>query len=359
MNYLLFPIFNRLVKPSKILGLCSINESGEFNFHNFHFGNDTPFYKYEQEQVDDVLKQYADGSVISVFKKGFYGFNQYKEYWNEWKDLNSLLWMKGKDIEDGYYDPKNYVFLPLSYYSRYMKDLYNSRIFNRLFDVDQPKEIDSVLEASFNLDGKITVGKEKLYKYFDHYTKGGRFRDVISNSISMERSKRADIKSKGVKVYVDIDSYHIRLIDEKLGGMIPKNQRGHDWLIEQAYGDDKPPEEKQKKIVFTALYSENFDMLECEFTYMLQRKLHKFKSPTGRRNIPFNHIIQEMDVIRMSGFINKLYSNKSNILLYLYDGLLFDVNKSYLKEFLNECKEVIDMPFTVNIKDEMLKFNYS
>ena len=359
MNHLLFPIFNRLVNPTKILGITSINSDKEFTFHNINFGSDTPFYRYEKENVNDVLNLYDDNS-ITLFKKGYYTVKDINPTWKEWKNWNSLMWFKGQEIVDSFYNPKRYVYFPLAYYSRLLTDIANWKHFNKVFGINYDDNIEHLIEASSRLDGYYTLDGDRYYQYFDHYTKGARFRDVISNSISIERATRERIDAKGIKVYVDIDSYHLRLINEVFDGGMPRDQRGHNWLISEVFQEGKePPEEEQKKLIFTSLYSGNFDMLPCDWTDKLSRSLYKFKSPLGRKKIPFNYIIQEMDVLRMSKIINKLSCNESKILLYLYDGLLFDVKPNYLEDFLEVCSEVIDFPFTVKIGEEKIRINYS
>lgn len=359
MKHILFPIYNRLIKPTNIIGISSMDEDGQFKFHNFSFGNDTPFYKYEKEDRQTVLESYKDHEVLVLFKKGLYNLPDYQEITSHWKDLNTLLWMYNKEIIDFFYDTKKYIYTPLAKYSKTLRNLVNASYFDSLYSVYYPENIEHLLKASSKIDGSYKMKGKKFYKYFDHYTKGSRFRDVISNSISIESSKRADIETKGVGVYVDIDSYHLRLIDQILGGYIPRNERGHDWLMKQVFKEGKLPDvADQKKLVFTALYSENFSMLPCEFTEEIQMNKYKFKSPFKRKKIPFNYIIQEMDVLQMSKYINKLQSDKSEILLYLYDGLYFDVEKNYLNTFLNKAKDIIDLPFRVNIDDEEIRINF-
>ena len=355
MKYTLFPIFNKLVNPTKLLGLCSINEEADFKFHNFGFGMDTPFYRYDKESIMDVLRYYDEHDVITYFKKGYYSLEDGLSY--KWNDVNSILWLHNKELNLEYYDPKGYIYFPLSFYSRLLRSLVNKPYYEKLFDLEISDNINTVIKASSNLDGFIHLQNKRVYKYFDHYTKGGRFRDVISNTISIEADKRKYIQTKGIKVYVDIDSYHLRLIDEVVGNFMPKNERGHDWLMRQVFKEGQLPDKKdQKKLVFTALYGDNFEMLPCEFTETIQRKKYLFKSPLGRKKIPFNYIIQEMDVLRMSKFINQLQSSSSDIVLYLYDGLLFDVKESYFEEFMNKCKKVIDLPFTFTVNEETLRF---
>lgn len=359
MNHLLFPIFNRLVNPTKILGITSINADKEFTFHNINFGSDTPFHRYPKEDINEVLNLYDDNS-ITIFKKGFHTVQGIDPKWKQWRNWNSLMWLKGQDIIDSFYDPQNYVFFPLAYYSRLLTDLASWKHFNQIFGVQYSDNVEHLIEASSRLDGRYTLDEKRYYKYFDHYTKGSRFRDVISNSISTERVTRERIEATGIKVYVDVDSYHLRLIDGIIDGGMPRTERAHDWLMSQVFKEGmEPPEDEQKKLIFTSLYSGNFNMLPCDWTDTLERKLYKFKSPLGRKKIPFNYIIQEMDVLKMSKFINKLSCNDSKILLYLYDGLLFDVKPSYLEDFLEVCSEVIDLPFTVKIGEEKIRINYS
>ena len=355
MKFILFPIFNRLVRPTKILGLSSINSEGEFKFHNFGFGFDTPYYRYEQEDVNDVLRSYPEDS-ISIFKKGYYTVKNIDEQWKSFKDYNSILWLRKGDILDSFYDPSNYIFKPISYYSKTLRNIYEWKHFDKILSMGYNENVETLIEGSSVLDGYYSIDGQKHYQYFDHYTKGSRFRDVISNSISIEKHKREKIETKGIKVYVDLDSYHLRLIDEKIGNMIPRDIRGHDWLISEVFEKGKEPEVKeQKKLIFTSLYSGNFNMLPCDWTKKLEMKQYKFKSPLGRKGIPFNYIIQEMDVLRMSKYIRELYSNQSKTVLYLYDGVMFDVMPNYLEEFLDKCRKIIDLPFTVNIGKEKVR----
>lgn len=357
MKYAIFPIFNRLIQPDKILGITSISEEGQFTFHNIGFEEDTPFYRYKLENLEDVFNSYQDHQVITYFKKGLFSVGEFEDHWISWRNVNSLLWMYGKDIENEFYDKNRYIYFPLSYYSRLLKSISSKPWFDKLFTIPYPDEnVNTLLKAGNNLDGFFVMNNKKHWKFFDPYTKGARFRDTISNSISLEKQKRGGIATKGIKVYVDIDSYHLRLMDKKLGGMIPKDQRGHDWLMEQVFGANVPKKEDQKKLVFTAFYGEQFNLLPCEFTDQLQKKKYLFKSPMLRHGIPFNYVIQEMDVLKMSSFINDLHSEQSKIILYLYDGILFDVQPTYLSEFISKCKQTIDLPFVLETRGKKFRF---
>ena len=217
--------------------------------------------------------------------------------------------------------------------------------------------IDAVIKASSILDGFIKYNDDILYKYFDHYTKGGRLRDTESNSINIEAKNRANLASKGVKVYVDIDSFHLRILDRYLGiNQIPKDVRGHNWVTEQAFGNH-PPDDIKKKI-FQALYSEKFYLVPCEFMDFVKLRYQQLKSPFNRSGRSFNDKVQEIDVLEMSKIILSLHEKGfSDILLYLYDGLLYDVQPNRLKNFLECCQEVINFPFKISINNQELRFN--
>lgn len=349
---IILPFFDNNLQPKVLLAFATLDKSGTTTIYNVSLKNDTPFHRLKKVTEDDFIKY-----ILSDNNNTFYKTKAlYKKYGldHNIKDANALLWKNNLDINYFKIDSGLHDIAPLT---RDFSNLFFEDHFSLFFNHRYSDNLYTLSKASSILDGYYMYDDEKKYKYFDHYTKGGRFRDSLSNSINTEAKNRGKIRAKGVKVYVDIDSFHLRLLDQNLGiNMIPRNERGHDWVIKQAFGNN-PPEDIKIKI-FQALYAEKFYLVPCEFMDFVSLRYKQLKSPLGRTGRTFNDKVQELDVLEMSKIILSVADHGyKDILLYLYDGLLYDVPVKKLTNFLEVLQNCITFPFKVNINDEELRFD--
>lgn len=344
---IILPIFNDNLNPTKLTAFITLDDEGFTKTYNVAYGIKTPYYHLPKVSEEEFKTEFLTEENYTFKSKELYKVMGHSP--ETFNDVNSSLWKLQEDPYHFFYDHN------LAPYSRQLQNLHDEPYFPYISKIKHNENISTLIKASSVLDGELRFDGELKYKYFDHYTKGARFHDIKANSINIEAQKRGHIETKGVRVHVDMDAFHLRLIDRFLNiNLIPREEKGHDWLIDQAYGNYRPENAKQR--VFQAIYSENFYMVPCHWMDMIKLNYQRLVSPLGRRNISFNYKIQEYDVLEMSKIINSISTfDFATIVLYLYDGLMIDVHPDHLKSFLEHLESVIEYPFRININDKEIR----
>lgn len=337
VNNVLIPFYDNIHNPSKILSYALVTTGGSVDVFNNVERPDTPYWRLQRKPVDDLL----DDEVFIYDKKTFLKL-QDNGFKHNLVNLNTSLWENGYDIIK--VDYEDYQRKPINYFINKVVDQLD---FNALtYNISD--KYDYLLKACAILDGEITVEGEKIQKTYDHFTSGARLRDTTGNTLSMKKERRNKVESQGVVLEVDMDSFHLRILNEFIDGGMPRQVRGHDWIVDQANLDTK--KEEPKKQIFRAIYSERFHLVDCKFFHKLARNYRLIDSPFGRTHKNFNYVIQEYEALLMSKIICAINVDYVDFLFYLYDGLHIDLkDPSKVKEFVLLLKEKINLPFTVKV----------
>jgi hypothetical protein len=178
----------------------------------------------------------------------------------------------------------------------------------------------------------------------------------------------------GSIVEMDYDAFHLRLIAELIDYKAPK-ESFHKYLGKQYFNTDRLTDEQygeSKKITFRILYGglpdeykhiEYFSLInDLIFRYWdIYNKSGYIETPRGKRfyksNLGkmtpqklFNYIIQayetEFNTLRIDAVSNII--NKSKIVLYIYDALVFDMHPDELSR-IKEVEKAMLYPVKTTI----------
>ena len=168
----------------------------------------------------------------------------------------------------------------------------------------------------------------------------------------------------GVLVEMDYDTYHLRLIGERIGYDFPKGSV-HEHIIE-FYGVDY---EESKKLSFQYLYGftpyevsqlnpfftrvenyikdlwDKYNNEEFILSDIYNKKIFR-KNLDGMNNKLFNYTIQLMETENNMKVLSELIPNikdyKSKLILYSYDSFLFDFNMEDGLDYIKKVKEILE-----------------
>lgn len=211
---------------------------------------------------------------------------------------------------------------------------------------------------------KTSISKDDMvYSDYNILTSTGRpsnaFGGINFSALNKEDGSRKAFVSRydnGQLVYVDFESYHLRLIAQFVGFEFPNDAIGiHEYFARQYFDIDGEVTEEQyeesKRISFHALYGAMtketrdvaFFMKVAEFIDALWDRACLYgylKTPIFKRRIPidtirnnnkqklFNYFLQAYETesnIQLIRIINSLLTNsKVKLVMYLYDGFVFD-----------------------------------
>lgn len=239
------------------------------------------------------------------------------------------------------------------------------------------------------------VRDNKVYSNYNLFTSTGRpsnaYKGVNFAALNKSDGTREIFESRfgndGMLVQIDFDAYHLRLLANTSGLIMPDGSL-HEALAKQYFGTEDITDEQYeegKKMTFHLLYGtitpdENFPYLLKSIHNLRNSLWEDYKKNgyietrySGRRlvvpdpsiNKVFNYYVQALESEVTYSMLYKLVpeANESGLLpiLYTYDSILFDIRKDRLSELLLLINNKIDSakyPFTVaigtnynNIKD--------
>lgn len=329
INRILFPIFDDPLNPKRLEFILEKN-GDKITKHKLHDLNDTPYYRLPVSDIN-VVETFSNPLTLVVDKKNLFKvFPKAKGL-----DYDFTKWVNLKDSEKKF-TPPYYKFSHLNEYSNYLKTL------SALPLHEYNDNHTSVLKLCALVDGKLN----DTYKNLNPYTKTGRIRDIGANSITMKSEERAKVPVRGVRVDIDVDGFHLRIISKLLNYFIPKNEKAIDFIqkdsnIEGSHGEFKTE-------LYKSFYSERFDLIDSDFFRTLKKSYKQFDSLLNNTN-NFNYKIQQHEVVEMANIVLSIPKDWYHcILFYTYDGITFDIKKDRVKHFL-KCLKTMDYPFSVDI----------
>lgn len=328
-NKIIFPVYNSFKSPKRIDFILE-KTGDDYNIIKLEELKDTPYYRLPTSDID-VAKYFKNQKGFIVGKKYMYTFfselSQYDYHFSRWVHLDG----DDKKIDVDFFNDNH-----LNYYLYNLKQLKTPDVH------DYNKNHDIVLKFCNLLDGKVW----DKHKSFNPYTKTGRLRDVGANSITASKELKTNIKTKGVKVEIDVDGFHLRIISRLMNFNLPKNEKAIDFLKNTS--DLDLSHDEFKKELYRSFYSESFDLIDNEFFRNLKKSFRGFNSVLDNTTI-FNYKIQQHEIFEMANMVINIPSDYyHDILFYTYDGLTFDVKAKYVRQFLEHLK-LFAYPFTVEM----------
>lgn len=247
----------------------------------------------------------------------------------------------------------------------------------------------------YHPDYKLNIGDDNLvYSEYNVYTTTGRPSNRKGNinfsALNKDTGERSFIESRfgdnGYLVELDYEAYHLRLLSKIVGYDFPVGESPHQYLA-RYYGCDY---EESKAITFKILYggipeaatAVEFFKLVKEFTenlydeYKISGRLSSkiFKkdiliSSDDNKNFKnklMNYYIQsyefEFTILILQKVVEFLKTRQSKLILYTYDSILLDMDKSEIKLLKDIINIMEDNYFTVKLKygkdyHNMVRFN--
>jgi len=328
-NKIYFPIFNNPLLPKRIEFILE-KDGDEITKHKLLPLKDTPYYRLPVSDID-VVSTFSDPDNMVVDKKNLLKvFPTAKGYDY---DFSKWIWLKDSEKK---FTPSYYEYSHLNEYSNYFKTITPPKLH------DYNDNHNTVLKFAGLIDGKLNDSVKNL----NPYTKTGRLKDIGANSISMKKVDREKIPCKGVRVDIDVDGFHLRIISNLMDYIIPKDKKAIDFFRKDS--DITGSHGEFKTEIYKSFYSERFDLIDNEFFRILKKSYRSFPSLLNDTNI-FNYKIQQHEVVEMANMVLSIpKSLYHQILFYTYDGITFDVRKDRIKSFLTHLK-TMDYPFSVNL----------
>ncbi|MCK9273096.1 hypothetical protein M0P65_06125 [Candidatus Gracilibacteria bacterium] len=202
-----------------------------------------------------------------------------------------------------------------------------------------------------------------LYSQYNIFTATGRpsnkFGGINFAALNKKTGLRkifiSRFKDEGKLVEFDFDAYHLQLIANEIKYKFPTDVNPHTYLGRQFFGKDNISEEEyqqSKEISFRLLYGGiDKDFEKIDFFGLVNQYINKFWgelnnngefiSPIFKRKLlkntidgfnkytAWNYFIQlletENSIIVIYQILKALKDKKSKLILYTYDGFLFDV----------------------------------
>jgi hypothetical protein len=358
------PVSNKLYvyNKKKFLNFCT-------NINLF----DIDLLKYFQ--TNDNLADEYDTNVHIWFARHFENF----------KNINTIIpilkhYEKCNNIRNDFF---NYVTNDLFETDSY--ELYNKYILETLHKIEQ-----SGLYVNFNTFSKHFLETQYYdgytYTEYNPYTTTGRpsnrYARINFAALNKESGCRAAFTSRfgteGFLINIDFDAYHIRLIADLVNYTFPNNISVHNYLGQMYFNTDElttEQYEQSKQISFKLIYGGSIkDYLHIDFfnsindytkklwvsynkngyieSPVFKRKLYKTFFTDMNASKLLNYLLQIFETERNMKLLHEILSweFKSKIILYTYDSILIDFNKSDGAQFIKKIKEFLEgISFPVKI----------
>jgi hypothetical protein len=257
-------------------------------------------------------------------------------------------------------------------------EFYNNLATNVFYLLEQPGIgiRNNQFEAAFtpkdpiyNIDGSIVYTSYNLYNATSRPTNA--FNSVNFAAIPKTEEHRKCFKPQNdTFVEFDFDGYHLRLLCEQIGYKL-SDESAHKQLAKHYFGTEDISEEQYleaKQINFQAIYGKiphkhkNLKIFKLiqEFIdnmWSVYEEIGEVCNPVSGK--PFtkklgemhpaklmNYMMQSLETSRniliLKDVLRYLKDKKTTVVLFTYDSLLFDVDKSEGKELLIELEQILN-----------------
>lgn len=220
-----------------------------------------------------------------------------------------------------------------------------------------------------------------IFSEYNIYTSTGRPSNRFGNlnfaALNKDNGERESLTSRfnenGILVYFDYEAYHLNLAAGVIGYTFPSDLSIHEYLGRQYFNKASlTPEEydQSKSVSFEILYGgidksvasaipffskakEFIDSLWIDYkkngyikTNISHKKIYGENLDLMNANKLFNYYLQNLETERNILVIEKLNklleSRKTKIVMYLYDGFLFDFNMTDGKELFLKIRDIME-----------------
>jgi hypothetical protein len=210
-----------------------------------------------------------------------------------------------------------------------------------------------VFSQHFSPDTLRTFKSNMVYTEYNPYTATGRpsnrFGGINFAALNKSDGSRDSFISRypsGSLVQMDFEAYHLRLIANELGVVLPSEQSIHTELAKIYFNTSDITEElyaESKRRTFEIMYGKSTET----YNFELFEKIHKFKSnyegmsaaqlPSGmtveigakNTNKLFNYYMQSLEIVqtlpKLQRIMDHIKNTNNQLVLYTYDSVLLDM----------------------------------
>lgn len=262
---------------------------------------------------------------------------------------------------------------------RYIQDLPACTVYDqeasRLFQQIESNGIAVAEHSELATKYLVPISNRMVYSQYNFFTltsrPSNRFAGINFAALNKETEMRNSIVSRfdrGVLLQIDYESYHLRLLTDKVNYQIPGNSSIYDYLGQQYFGKSELTAEEYaqaKEITFQIIYGnrlseftaiELFQKINSLVnsswllflrdkqirTWYFDRAMKQEHFTDMNRNKLLNYLCQsaetERNCIIMNRFLNKLHNYKSKLILYTYDSFLIDVHPEEFAAVVELCR---------------------
>jgi hypothetical protein len=313
--------------------------------------DNTPYFRLYrpsiEETIDTLTKHFeeADGQIFIYNKKNLFHFSVDKRIQNLLyysPDYQMSLWQNNK--MEAYHEKKLIPNLA-THIDALNKLSFDFYVYNEWLIPNH----NEVLKACSILSTDLLLKDDTIIaKNFNPYTVTGRLHDIGGNTVAMQKDDRNNVVYDGIKIELDIDGFHLRIIDKLLDlNILPKEEKAIEKIHNEVY--TSLDRKDFKKEIYKSLYSESFHIQHLFF----EQVKSKYKTMRGALNDTrnFNYVIQSHEVLEMSKIINNIPPDSYfDITFYLYDGLIIDAKPNKINDILLYLKS-LEYPFKIKMLD--------
>ena len=299
-------------------------------------------------------------------------YNKYRDF----KDINKIIPISKlfESCEKVYDKVKDCISLPIP--DNF--DFYNKIATNVFFLLEQGgigityepfKELFKPRNPLYNIQDNITFTNYNLYNVTSRPTNA--FNSVNFAAIPKSQEHRKAFRPQNdYFVEFDFDGYHLRLLCDEIDYPLT-NESAHKQLAKQYFNKEEITDDEYneaKQINFHAIYGkipEKYAFLEVfERIDGFIKKLWKQYETDGKvlapiSNKPFTKALKDMNPQKLMNYVMQsletsrnililkdvfeyLQNKNSKLVLYTYDSLLFDFDKSDGKQTLEDIQEILE-----------------
>lgn len=243
-------------------------------------------------------------------------------------------------------------------------DFLNNRTIENLAEIEKNGiYVDSEVLLKYHPSYSAHINNNHIYSHYNIYTSTGRpsnrFANLNFSALNKDNGEREFIQTRfgdrGILFYFDYEAYHLNLIANLISFTFPKDISIHEYLGKQYFEKEELTSEDyddSKGVSFQILYGGIHDTVAEAIPFFGQtqsfindlwknynddgyitteishKKIYKHNLNSMNKNKLFNYYLQNYETERnilMIEKINKLLKQyKTRLIMYLYDGFLFD-----------------------------------
>jgi hypothetical protein len=227
----------------------------------------------------------------------------------------------------------------------------------------------TLLSEHFSSDTKRAFKDNMVYTEYNPYTATGRpsnrFGGINFAALNKSDGSRDSFISRypsGSLVQMDFEAYHLRLMANELGVVLPSEQSIHTELAKVYFNtlditEDMYAESKRRtfEVMYgTSIETYNFELFEKIHEHRKQyERVNFIKLPNGITvNVPspnasklFNYYVQSLEMVRtlpkLTRIIELMKNTTNHLVLYTYDSILLDMQTMDIN-ILQKIQEILE-----------------